>query len=288
MESASNDILSRMKNMLPKVTRASFQSDPIRTSFEDRLSKCDIPLMKKLYQIMIDKRTNLCVAADFKAVQQVIKLADMIGPHICMLKLHSGFQGGTSENSLEALYNLKRRHNFLLFEDRKFFDGRETVILDYQDYVKYVDIVTVVPDFGDAMFDAIKTVVDNTDLPDDEHRGCLAVCELSFKDIIRPDPEKLYRVAERNSPICIGIIAQKLKVKDQSRMIKATPGINMSQTSDGKSQQWRGPESAIADGTDIIIVGRGITAKPEDQWEATAREYKDLAYKAYLDACKSS
>lgn len=249
--------------------------------FSSRHRKCSHPLVKKLFKIIMDKQTNLCLAADEMSMEKLLKLIEKVGPHICMLKIHSEQLGGKAphDEHMATLYACKKRYNFLLFEDRKFFDGANTVRASYEAlFAKYIDIVTVVPDFNDAIFRAIKEGASNQVDLAEEPRGCLAVCELSFANIIRPNGQQLLEVAERNSDICVGIIAQKLQVSDRNNMIKASPGVNLGARSDGTNQQWRSPDEVLTDGADILIVGRGITSAPEHEWETLAVRYKEFCF----------
>jgi orotidine 5'-phosphate decarboxylase subfamily 1 len=236
------------------------------------------PLTRKLLSIRDEKKTNLCIAADGMSIEKTLRLIEKVGNHICILKIHSRQFGDDKPHKeyMERLYEYKKKYNFLLFEDAKFFDGAETVRLDYEShFAKYVDIVTVVP-LGDDILKAIARGAKNAQLPDDEPRGCLAVCELSFANIIPLESEKYLEVAQRNSDICIGFIGQKLpKV---ANMIKAVPGVNLQNKTDGVNQQWRTPDQIKGDGADIFIVGRGVTSYPESEWESLAVKYKELCY----------
>jgi len=233
---------------------------------------------------MHEKRSNLCVAANFSSIQETVEFIDQVGKYICILKTQCERFKGDPEENLRILYNKKREHKFLLFEDRKFYDGMETIKSIYAEkYVKYVDLVTVVPICGDGVFKAIESAVSEVDLPEDEHRGCLAVCEVSFDGFIPVDPTKLLEVAERNSKICVGIIAQKLRIPNGRQMIKATPGVHISETKDGQNQKWKHPVEVISDGADIVIVGRGIVGAPRDDIGRITQLYKEVAYKAYCD-----
>lgn len=53
------------------------------------LVRADVhPLASKLLQIMEEKRSNLCVSADVTSSEELLQLADSLGPGICMLKTH--------------------------------------------------------------------------------------------------------------------------------------------------------------------------------------------------------
>jgi len=55
-----------------------------------------------------------------------------------------------------------------LFEDRKFYGGMPTIESIYAEkYVKYVDLVTVVPICRDGIFKATESTVSEVDLPED-------------------------------------------------------------------------------------------------------------------------
>lgn len=59
-----------------------------RASYTSRAELCLNPLGSKLFKLMDRKKTNLCVAADVKSVNELLDLADKIGPEICVLKTH--------------------------------------------------------------------------------------------------------------------------------------------------------------------------------------------------------
>lgn len=260
---------------------------------EQRLENTSNPLLKKLFKLMIEKKSNLCVAANFRTFDEILEFVDQVGHHIVILKtqiLRTLFHG-LDESRLEQLSEKKKKYGFLIFEDQKYGDIAETVSSLYEVLVNYIDIVTVNPcTFGDAVFEAIEKVVQDANLDHDEPRGCLAVCEPSSKfDWLWPDyPERMLKIAERHPEICIGIIAQKLQISDDRNMIKASPGVHLTDQSDGRAQQWSHPSEKIKNGSDIIIVGRGIVAKPKEELERVTCMYKEVAYQAYLDALQKS
>lgn len=46
------------------------------------------PLASKLLKIMEEKQSNLCVSADVTSSEELLQLADSLGPKFCMLKTH--------------------------------------------------------------------------------------------------------------------------------------------------------------------------------------------------------
>lgn len=107
------------------------------------------PAAKALLELMDRKQSNLSLAADLTSKAALIELADKVGPHICLLKVgclpSSGgvkTTGGQSTNVLTILLSqthidvvddfdqdlvdqltaLAKKHDFMIFEDRKFAD----------------------------------------------------------------------------------------------------------------------------------------------------------------------
>lgn len=46
------------------------------------------PLASKLLRTMEEKRSNLCVSADVTSSEELLRLADSLGPSVCLLKTH--------------------------------------------------------------------------------------------------------------------------------------------------------------------------------------------------------
>ena len=84
------------------------------------------PAAQALFETADRKRTNLCVALDVPSAADVVRLANLLGPKVCCIKTHCDIHADWDPNPETGtgarLAALAARHDFLLFEDRKFAD----------------------------------------------------------------------------------------------------------------------------------------------------------------------
>jgi uridine monophosphate synthetase len=106
-------------------------------SYAERSEKTTHPLSTYLLRLMTIKGSNLCLSADVSTANQLLHLADTIGPSIVVLKTHydliANWDYSPTTGTGAKLGRLARRHGFLIFEDRKFGDIGNTVQLQYTD-----------------------------------------------------------------------------------------------------------------------------------------------------------
>ena len=120
----------------------------MKMDLETRKSRSKSEVIRNLLEIMIKKKTNLCLAADVTKFQNLVDLAEKVGEKICCLKTHVDILvDWKGQESIEILKNLAKKHNFLLFEDRKLADIGKTVEGQFHDGLysisSWANLVTV-------------------------------------------------------------------------------------------------------------------------------------------------
>ncbi|MGE0206767.1 MAG: orotidine-5'-phosphate decarboxylase [Candidatus Babeliales bacterium] len=248
-------------------------------NFHDRASYAQNPVAKKLFNLMDQKRTNLAVAADVTTKQQLLDLARMIGPEICFLKTHIDIVEDFDWDLIEQLQHIAQTYNFLLIEDRKFCDIGSTVQAQYTGGIhkicSWADATIAHAISGEGIIKALETASAGYD------RGLLLLAHMSSQGNLIDETysTKVCALAEKYTRFVMGCICQK-KCLSNAGMIHVTPGIHMQAQGDMLGQQFTSPEKAIIEqGTDIIIVGRGIYA--QDDQRAAAQRYRQAAWNAY-------
>ena len=251
-----------------------------------RADKCSNPTAKKLLNLMEKKQTNLSIAVDVTTKSELIKIADQLGPYICVLKTHIDIVEDFDTDLLVQLERLSEKHDFLLFEDRKFADIGNTVKHQYQDGIYHIadwaDITNAHTVPGVGIIEGLKEVGLH------KGRGLLLLAEMSSKGNLATGEytKATLEMAQAHRDFVIGFITMK-KLLDDPTFINFTPGVKLSAGGDGLGQQYNTPEKVIANqGSDIIIVGRGIYEA--DDPVAEAQKYRQAGWEAYLKRINNS
>ncbi|MBI2415137.1 MAG: orotidine-5'-phosphate decarboxylase [Candidatus Kerfeldbacteria bacterium] len=248
-------------------------------NYQDRIQLTTNATAKRLFEIMAEKETNLAVAADLTDANDIIRLAQIIGDDICVLKTHIDVVTNCSNDFINSLVELSQQHKFLIFEDRKFADIGNTVQLQYGQglyhMVDWSDIINahVVP--GPGVIEGLRAV------GLEKGRGLLLIGEMSSAGNLATGEytQAALRWAEQYSDFVIGFIGMK-RLVDDPKFITMTPGVNLADKGDDLKQQYVSPEQAIQGGSDVIIVGRGIYGAIDSA--AAAKQYRQAGWKAYL------
>ncbi|WP_185876942.1 orotidine-5'-phosphate decarboxylase [Blattabacterium cuenoti] len=243
-----------------------------RLSYEEKKKIISHPIGKKLIDITLKKKTNLIVSADLVYSKNILKLVNLIGDIICGLKLHVDIINDFSSSFINSLKRIAIEKQFLLFEDRKLCDVRNTnyLQLHYGIYKisSWADIVTVHVLSGSES-------IQNLDIP--SRMGLITISEMSSCGRLSDDDyvRKALNISLKN-PKIIGTVAQR-KVDD--RLLLFTPGIHFSKTKKFGNTYIHPNQAFEKNGSDFIIVGKAIYQSKNPK--TVAEEYRNAGWKAY-------
>ncbi|WP_312298418.1 orotidine-5'-phosphate decarboxylase [Chryseobacterium sp.] len=249
-------------------------AEEIRPSYEQKLQNAQHSVSKKLLETALTKKSNLIASADVTTTQELLALAEKVGPHIIALKTHIDIISDFDyEKTIIPLKEIAAKHQFLLMEDRKFADIGNTQELQFTSGVfkitDWADFVTSQVIGGFESLDCFHNV------------GVVAIVGMSSKGALTTASyrEEALKVAQSHPNVIGGVSQNKLP----EELLLFTPGVNLADSGDGKGQQYNTPEHVFKTlHTDFIIVGRGIY-KSEDA-EATAVTYKTEGWNAYINS----
>ncbi len=242
-----------------------------RLSYEQKLEICDHSVAQKLLQIALEKRSNLIVSADVTSTQELLELAEKVGPHIVALKTHIDILLDFNfDETIVPLKELAVKYNFLLMEDRKFADIGNTQELQFSygtyKISQWADLVTAQVIAGYESLDCFRNV------------GVVAILGMSSRGTLTDENyrEEATKIALSHPNVFGGVSQHKIP----NELLLFTPGINLADSGDNKGQQYHTPDYAFTQlEADFIIVGRGIY-KSEDAEKAVLK-YKFAGWEAY-------
>ncbi|KAG7259977.1 hypothetical protein CRUP_031406 [Coryphaenoides rupestris] len=226
-------------------------------------------------------------------------------------------------NTFSALKDLAEKHNFLIFEDRKFADIGNTVKHQSQQDTA-LPLATIIcsrnelpmlirrkeaKDYGTKrMVEGVIRQGDTCLIIEDTvttGSSILETAEVLYKEglkvtdaIVLMDREqggvdmlasrgiRLHplKMAKDQADFVMGFICGS-SISQKPHFIHMTPGVQMQAGSDGLGQQYATPEEVITyKGSDVIIVGRGILGA-SDRAEA-AEAYRKAGWDAYVKRLK--
>jgi orotidine 5'-phosphate decarboxylase subfamily 1 len=191
----------------------------------------------------------------------------------------------------KELLRLTKKHDFIVFEDRKLADIGNTVYLQYNggiyriaDWANLVN-AHIVP--GPGIIEAVQRVI--REKKDGLNRGLLILAQMSTIGTLATGEytRKAVEMANAYGDTIAGYIGtgsepaelRKLSGMAQPGHAILTPGVKVGAASDDLKQGYAPPEAAVAAGSDVIIVGRGIYEAREPLKEA--EKYRSAGWSAY-------
>ncbi|KAI0307294.1 orotidine-5'-monophosphate decarboxylase [Multifurca ochricompacta] len=252
-------------------------------TYADRAKNHTNPAAKDLLEVIERKQSNLCISVDVTSSKDFLNIIDTVGPYVSLIK--ANFE----PSLIPRLQDLSIKHDFLIFEDRKFADigtlstfQGNTVALQYS---AGVHKIATCP--GPSVIKGLATV----GLP--LGRGLLLLAEMSTAGALARGvyTEDAVRMARAARDFVVGFIAQhRMEGRDRG-FFDFDPGVGLDTIGDGLGQQYRTPEQVILEsGCDIIIVGRGIYGKVGNmdtgEVQRQAERYRNAGWDAYLQRLK--
>lgn len=266
-----------------QIVSAKDAKKKMRFSYDTKIEKATHPVTNNLLDIVQTKETNLIFSADVTSKDKLIELAEKTGPHICALKTHIDIVNDFDQDLIDQLKFISKKHNFLLFEDRKFSDIGNTVkhqfVSKHYNIPSWADLVTVHLTAGASLVEAM---ADSGKL---DETALIAIVGLSSSDTLTDLAyiQRAMEIVNDKKNYFAGIVAQHDLLGDEAGLLQFTPGINISSKGDKHGQTYNTPQKAFQDkATDIMIVGRGIY-RAEDP-VAAAIAYKKAGWEAYRES----
>lgn len=238
---------------------------------EDHMAQQEHKKSHQLAELVETKQSRLAVSADHSSANAILELADQVGSEIVILKTHVDIIEDFSWDFVTRLKALAEKHHFLIFEDRKFADIGTTVELQcgkgvYQ-IAEWADIINAHSLPGPGIVDGLRRACEGHDV------GLLLLAHMSSQGNLFDQEyvDSTVRMAEANDDFVMGFIAQS-RVSERKEFWHMTPGVQLEAKAGSLGQQYRTPAQARKDGSDIIIVGRGIYGA--DEPAKVAAEYR--------------
>ena len=245
-------------------------------------------LQNRLNEIITEKKTRLCLAADVNTSEELLNLAETLGPKLCILKTHTDCLEDFDAAASKTLRAIADKHSMLIFEDRKYGDIGHTMQRQLSCGLApvgtFADIITANALPGPSLLSGVQAASENIGRP----LGVLLLaCMTPAGHLFTKEYALKAAELAKNNEVVLGVIAsadsEELFEVIRSAVpekIVATPGVRMAEGGDSLGQTYNTPEKARNLGADIIIVGRGIL-KAKDPLKA-AEEYRAGKHGKYL------
>jgi uridine monophosphate synthetase len=189
-------------------------------TFKERSKITKNSTTKRLFEIMEEKETNLCISADVTTKKELLNIAEKCGSLICMLKTHMDIISDFDEELIVELKSLSQKHNFLIFEDRKFSDIGEISKKQFENgyfkISKWADVIDCHLISGSSIVKSLSN--------DNLNFGIFIISQMSTVDTLTDNStiDISLKCANENNQIVSGFICQK-RITDDLSFVYCTP-----------------------------------------------------------------
>lgn len=256
----------------------------LKLHFDARAKHADNKAAKQLLQLMSQKQTTLCLAADLTKSQDILDLVEVAGPHIAVLKVHVDIIEDFTTTLIKKIKDAAKKYNFFIMEDRKFADIGQVVSNQVRkgiyNIAEWADFMTVHSVPGSGIIDGVKKGLEGIS----DNKGIFIVAEMSSKGALTTGDYISSTISNfTDSDLIAGYVCQK-NIFTNVGCVQLTPGVQLTKSTDDLGQQYNTPQDVVNSGGDLIVVGRGIT-KAENKLSAVL-EYKRVLWEAYQNRIK--
>jgi len=248
---------------------------------------------RKLLEIMLKKKSNLCISFDLDRWWEVLGAVERLGPYVCLVKTHLDTYNFESYEQVgefrRKMTELSEQNSFLILEDRKFADIGSTVEKQLKskpfEIGQWVHMVTAHGLPGKGLLECFARF---------PRLSTIFIAQMSSEgnlgSRIREYAEEVVDMCSGYDSGVAGFVAQSdvtshLERKDGGHspwFLQFTPGVSLSSRGDSLGQQYVTVEEAVEGRhADVIIVGRGILGKREEEQCAAAEEYQMRGWNAW-------
>lgn len=248
------------------------------------------PVAKKLYNFMEEKQSNLILSLDVTRGREFFDILECAAAHIVAVKTHMDTMHDFDATVIQRLITLSEKYHFLILEDRKFADIGNTVRLQYTEgvfrIIEWADLVTTHIFQGTGAIVALRSAWKESRY----ERGAILVSKMTCEgNLFFPEHrERAVAFAKEYCDFVVGCIGAAggdgslalLRERAWSEFLIFVPGVHIVKEKDVFHQTYTTPENAIAEGGDIIIVGRGIYE--DNDPERATMEYRERAWSALM------
>ena len=178
----------------------------------------------KIQEIIDSKKTKICLAADITTIEELFKLINKVGQHICVLKIHADIIVDFFDNFKETCDNLKllkTKYNFLIWEDRKLADIGKVMVRQARQISNWADIVSV------------HVVAGSESLKPLDFIDLVVVIEMSCNGhLMNMEYQREAIEIVENLSNVVGVVAQH-RIPSSKNLLHFVPGISLTKSSDG-------------------------------------------------------